>query len=240
VPTADPWTGCHHAFAGRQLPLPQPEPAVRGKKPTAPLASAKRNQSRRGPSLRTIADLEAAPTKCANCGGSIAAVGLFCSELCRDEASWVRYARACRLDGRIRRPDVAQAIRIKLAHILAGGYDRRARRLSAPLRKRIFDRDRGSCRLCGRPGKEIDHIAGGSNDESNLQLLCWLCHVKKTTASMVRISKESHPEAWEASRRLRSRAEAEEPVQFCDSPSWGEAWRGLLADRRRRAKKAEQ
>ncbi len=57
------------------------------------------------------------------------------------------------------------------------------------LRRLIIARDKGLCQVCRRKGlavegKEIDHITtkanGGSDDPSNLQLLCTPCHRRKT------------------------------------------------------------
>lgn len=54
-------------------------------------------------------------------------------------------------------------------------------------RLRILERDASTCRACGATGAEalleIDHIIarinGGSNDDSNLQVLCRPCNRKK-------------------------------------------------------------
>ena len=54
------------------------------------------------------------------------------------------------------------------------------------LRRRVLDRDRWRCRLCGGVGRlEVDHrvpeYAGGSLwDPANLQALCRGCHIAKT------------------------------------------------------------
>lgn len=52
------------------------------------------------------------------------------------------------------------------------------------LRKSIMHRDCGICRICGRPGNEVDHIIpksrGGLDDPDNLQCLCIECHQAKT------------------------------------------------------------
>ena len=40
---------------------------------------------------------------------------MYCSKLCSREAGWDRYARVCRLDGRDQRPDIIEAMRIRLA-----------------------------------------------------------------------------------------------------------------------------
>lgn len=67
----------------------------------------------------------------------------------------------------------------------AAGYGRRAWRLA---RQAALVRDNYQCRSCGRVvmGKEahVDHItakaAGGSDELSNLQVLCVGCHSAKT------------------------------------------------------------
>src|SRR5687768_7004836 len=52
-------------------------------------------------------------------------------------------------------------------------------------REAIKRRDCGVCQSCGRLGTEVDHItplwAGGSDGESNKQLLCDACHEAKTS-----------------------------------------------------------
>jgi 5-methylcytosine-specific restriction endonuclease McrA len=56
-------------------------------------------------------------------------------------------------------------------------------------RNKIKARDNGLCQACKRngyirPGDEVDHIKplcmGGSDHESNKELLCKVCHLKKT------------------------------------------------------------
>jgi 5-methylcytosine-specific restriction protein A len=53
-------------------------------------------------------------------------------------------------------------------------------------RQRILSRDGFKCQCCGRIGAnhEVDHRTpleqGGSNDDSNLWLLCHDCHARKT------------------------------------------------------------
>lgn len=63
----------------------------------------------------------------------------------------------------------------------------------AAIRKRILIRDAYQCRHCSRvcgslKEAHIDHITpkrlSGSNDESNLQVLCASCHAKKTKGEM--------------------------------------------------------
>lgn len=73
--------------------------------------------------------------------------------------------------------------------------------------QRIRQRDGYLCRSCGtavRTG-EVDHIKpldqGGSNDDSNLQLLCDSCHVDKTNKDngykvKRRVGLDGIPDGW--------------------------------------------
>ena len=101
-------------------------------------------------------------------------------ELCSQTASTIRYWRRIVRDGRIHQPDVREAIRTRVAHLLAGGYQEAARRLSPTSRVQVWERDGGRCVLCGQPGAEIDHITDDSRELGNLQLLYAGCHRAKT------------------------------------------------------------
>ena len=175
------------------------------------------------------------PFPCVNCGSLMQGATLYCSELCSQEAEWVRYTRRSFRDGRARLLEVAYAIRVRRAHILAGGYPAHARRLPGCVRKAVFARDEGKCRACGQPGAEIDHISGDGDDLDNLQLLCAVCHRKKTLSSMIRISKESHPAAWQKAEELSRRVRVKRPLRLCDSEEWNEIWRDILTERKRQA-----
>lgn len=52
------------------------------------------------------------------------------------------------------------------------------------IREEIIARDKGVCALCGKPGKEVDHVKakvnGGEDKKQNLRVLCGACHRKKT------------------------------------------------------------
>ncbi len=57
--------------------------------------------------------------------------------------------------------------------------------IPSEVRAYVFQRDRHQCQSCGRQGTglQIDHIVplalGGSNDLSNLQVLCGTCNRRK-------------------------------------------------------------
>ena len=175
--------------------------------------------------------------ECVNCGVRFEGPkpALFCSELCREEADLVRYVRRCRADGRIFRSDVMEAIEIRQAHVLSGGYARLGRTLSEARREEVKLRDRGVCRICGKPGTEIDHVADSSEALDNLQLLCHDCHMEKTMSRLVRIMPDdpNYAEISAQGDRLRKRYRSKRPQRICDDhEKWPTVWRSLLSSRR--------
>ena len=111
---------------------------------------------------------------CLNCDGMLVATDnpkLFCSDKCQQEAAFVRYFRSCKRDGKLNQPDIQEALKIKMAHILGGGYKTSERRLPLSIRQKIYERDNRTCQKCGQPATDIDHISGSSDDLENLQML---------------------------------------------------------------------
>jgi 5-methylcytosine-specific restriction endonuclease McrA len=161
----------------------------------------------------------------------VPSASLFCSDLCKDEAKYVRYYREKIADGTAERPDIREALRIRLAHILAGGYDARGRATSDEIRQAVIARDAGRCRSCGGIGTEVDHIRGNSSELDNLQLLCADCHREKTIRSLQRISPEEQPELLAKAEALDDRATADAPLRFCDHSDWQTAWRSIKSAR---------
>lgn len=156
---------------------------------------------------------------------------LFCSSLCNDYAHLIRYWRRVSRDGRLEAdPTVDYAIKIQIAFLLAGGYDRKTRTIPPETRALVIERDR-VCVRCGRPGAEIDHIDGSSNDPGNLQLLCVDCHHAKTDANLVPASPDQS--ALIAAIYLE-RVVPDQPALLCDSDDWATVERTLRAERRAR------
>jgi 5-methylcytosine-specific restriction endonuclease McrA len=173
------------------------------------------------------------PDLCVNCDAALTDDnrGLYCSALCREKAKFVRYARGCTRDGRVNRdPDVAYALRIRMAIILGGGYPP-ARSLPPAVRATVIERDQSRCRLCGAPGEEIDHLDGSSPDLNNLRLLCKVCHRKVTEENLVPATAEEAAEA----QALWARVRAVRPRRLCDDEQrWPSGWRTLLPRRQER------
>jgi hypothetical protein len=157
---------------------------------------------------------------------------LFCSEVCRQRADTVRYARRVNRDGRIADPLVQEALRTKMAFAVTdGGYPRVVRELDAETRKAVITRDGRKCVVCGEPGTEIDHLVDSSAELTNLRLLCHGCHTKKTAENFRPIEAGSGAEViWSD---LMRRIDAAVPLRRCDNEaSWPSSWRTIAADRR--------
>jgi 5-methylcytosine-specific restriction endonuclease McrA len=154
---------------------------------------------------------------------------LFCSEQCKQTADLVRYWRRIIRDRRIHQPDVEDALRTRIAHVLAGGYRENARRLSKATRDEVWSRDDGLCRSCGKPGEEVDHIAGDSSELSNLQLLCGACHHAKTWVRM----RPATPDEQETIAKLyRERVLPDQPILLADDEiRWRNEWQRLKRER---------
>lgn len=148
-------------------------------------------------------------------------------------ASFVRYARRIVRDPiRSVDPDVKEAIQVRQAILIGGGYPERARHLTDEQRAAIIERDDGKCVRCGEPANQIDHIAGSSNDPSNLQLLCFRCHNAKTRQAFVPASPEQitwAKELWD------TRIFVDQPVRLCnDDQHWDSPCRKLKSERSER------
>lgn len=176
------------------------------------------------------------PFVCLNCDEEIVlptSAKLYCSVGCSQEAELIRYVRRTVKDGRIKQQDVVEATQIRLAHVMAGGYQKHERAIPPDVRTAVFDRDQGKCRVCGKPGTEIDHIEGSQRCFENLQLLCDRCHNEKTRASIVSVAPDEsgyeylsvkHAEFWR-------RAEAKHPVRICDDEeNWKKLFHKLMAE----------
>jgi 5-methylcytosine-specific restriction endonuclease McrA len=152
---------------------------------------------------------------------------LYCSEKCNQIAGTVRYGRKALKDGRWHSPDVQEAIRMRIAHILGGGYPEKARRVPPEMRAFIFTRDNHTCVLCGAPADTIDHINGSVNTPDNLRALCRSCNMARV--KMI----PATPEQTKQARAFLARIQAKEPLRICDDEEiWDSIWREIAAETR--------
>jgi hypothetical protein len=163
--------------------------------------------------------------RCANCDAAVSlASPLYCSELCSQTAKTIRYIRNKIADGRADDPDVWEAVEMKIASVLGGGYPAKARQVPDQLRRTTMERDNFTCRLCGATATEIDHIAGSSNDANNLRALCKPCNMRLAHAKFQPTDAAGTANAAEIWRRI----DAETPERLCDDGgSWSGLWRKL-------------
>ena len=187
--------------------------------------------------------MEFTPGTCVNCGSPRVTEKspLYCGEQCRQAAELVRYVRACRRDGRDRRPDIQEAIKMRLAMVLGGGYPERSRRVSDVVRAEVFQRACGKCENCGRkldldgttgdPDAlaTIQHVHGDSNDHSNLKAFCRRCNMADAQTRFVPVLPGSPEE--QLAEDLRTRWMSPEPMRVCDDEQhWSGVWRELARE----------
>ena len=196
-----------------------------------------------GPSLTEHRHFTAG--QCVNCEGPGVTVTspLYCSSQCRQAAELVRYVRSCRRDGRDLLPDVAEAIQMRTAMVLGGGYPERERRVPQEVRDTVFRRSGGFCEECGRrmdlggttgdpdATPTIQHVGGNSNDLSNLKAFCRRCNMADAQSRFIPVEQGSAEAALAV--ELRVRWSAPEPMRLCDDDRrWKNIWQGLANDAR--------
>jgi hypothetical protein len=206
------------------------------KRVTRKIARPRKAKPQDGPTTLAMEEFGGYPFRCYNCCVTFDDKKLFCSDLCQAEAHDVRYARRCIADGRYEDQTVRDgitikdSIRIKIAFILDGGYDKK-RQPSKRVRRLVEDRAGGRCEICGRPGEDVHHIDGSSNELANLQFLCKACHNPKILDKLTKLTEESDPGKWAKWEELRERMEAAEPLLLCDAEIWESIWAELMRKR---------
>ena len=172
---------------------------------------------------------------CVECGAAIILTNrakLYCSDVCHQTLKLIHYGRAVVADGRIGRdPTIAEAIQMRIAQILGGGYHEGLRRVPPALRAQIFERDGGMCVLCGAPASQIDHIAGDANTPENLRAACGACNLGMAQAHLVPAS----PKKAAVAEQLIQRIFAPAPLfPRDDEVAWPATYSRLVAARRAR------
>lgn len=182
---------------------------------------------------------------CANCGNTVSRPALYCADFCKQMADVVRYARGCIGDGRVKQPDIQEAIGTKLLMVTGGGYPARERSLNRAVRNAVFERDKGLCVLCGSPATQIDHIHGNSNDLVNLRAVCRSCNIGLAYGNARQISREDEPELFaqidELLSELALRIAAAVPLRACDDHAeWNGIQKKLMPSRKVRFREIEE
>ena len=180
------------------------------------------------------------PGLCCSCGSSKVTINspLYCSNVCKESASYVRYARSYRSDGRDQRPDIAEGIILRLAFVLQGIYPAREPVAPEQFRELVFKRAEGHCEKCGRPFDfdpltrnldsvpKVHHLDGGSNNDPNLKAWCGKC--KRDDAQSRFLPTEEGSSQNPYARELELRVLSEVPLRLCDDEKeWKLIWRRL-------------
>jgi hypothetical protein len=134
-------------------------------------------------------------------------------------------------DGRFESdPTIEEALRMRVAQILAGGYDEKARRVSPALWERIMERDGRRCVICGEPATQIHHIAGSDSAEGNLRATCATCNPRLAQAQLV----PAPPDKAAQADLIIDRMFSPTPVfERDDVTAWPARLSALLSERRR-------
>lgn len=175
---------------------------------------------------------------------------MYCREACSQTAQLVRYVRRCRADGRDQQPDVAEAIQVKMALVLGGGYPAAARTVPPQVRAAVYARSGGKCEHCGVDllfdysrgdpgpcGATIQHTNSSSNELDDLAAWCRQCNTGDAKAKFVPATGAS----LDLARQIEARWMSEHPLQFCDDErNWAGQWRKLAAGAERRFPEAAE
>ncbi len=160
-------------------------------------------------------------------------------------AELIRYVRRARTDGRDQRPDVQEAIRTRLAFVLASGYPEYDRRVPDTIRAEVFQRAGGRCEECGcvldfdrstgdpDAVATIQHVAGNSNDPAHLKAFCRRCNIGDAQSRFVPVQPGSPQAAILVEFRLR--CDSPTPQRICDDE---ERWPTLWGSMKREALEA--
>jgi len=167
---------------------------------------------------------------CVNCDGPIPwerRIKVYCTTFCREQVKHIRWMRSTIYRGVWDDPEVAEARKIRIAHLNSGGYMSLGRRIPIESRHAVRDKFQDICAQCGEDAidGEIDHISGSSNSLENLQLLCSKCHREKTLANIRPIPPDD-PRIGEIEilhEELHERAFSFQAKKICDNHiSWSE------------------
>ena len=183
--------------------------------------------------------------QCANCAGAKVTIRspLYCSVVCKESASFVRYARSYHADGSDQRPEVAEGILVRLAFVLQGIDPAREPEVPELFRMIVLREAQGHCEKCGEPFDfdpltahfdrmpKVHHLDGGSNDTSNLRAWCAGC--KRGDAELRFRPVEEGSSQNPYSRELEERVLSEVPMLLCDDEmQWKLIWRQLSKEAR--------
>ena len=126
----------------------------------------------------------------------------------------VRLNRSCVMHDWCRNIHVNKPLSMKFDQLpIVPAAKRCAKRISKPLRRKLWERDNRSCLLCSKSlpieNIEIDHICprvlGGKTRSSNLRVLCTPCHTAITQTLNHQLNQKRSKEYSHKMRKKRKR-----------------------------------
>jgi hypothetical protein len=191
-----------------------------------------------GKELEDMTDLqENSPIEensCVNCEKSHTNRSVFCGDECKHIAECIRLFRKwCTNSQKQTDPYYPEVFLIRLAKLASARVNSeqietlyQSNRIPDHIRKQVWERDKGICVECGKPGKEIDHIIGPSFDINNLRLTC---HMHNMDKALDRIRPAGNFEQIIIAALMvdiKNRVDSEMPIRICDNEQmWAKVWR---------------
>lgn len=158
---------------------------------------------------------------------------LFCSLACSDVAICVRlFRKKIASETLWDHPTLAGAGQSISFWVSSGvPYSALGRRVPRVVKLAVYERDGGTCQLCGKAATQIDHINGSSPDPANLRAVCSECNRQEALAAWRPVSDPSA--AQERASRLAEYIASPLPLTAAfDHSTWNDGWRTHQAARR--------
>jgi len=169
------------------------------------------------------------PFRCPNCDTETTSLASpYCSEKCKDEASFVRQLRAALANGLILTTEKQNVFGERLWWLLEGGLPLRESRIPEAAKRQVAKRCGSKCETCGEPMTAVENIGSGCNRPLHLRAVCPSC--SQTKEFMDPGFSTSH-QVVEVLNQLAERVFAPHALRACDDPeSWD--WRAVIRARR--------
>jgi len=179
--------------------------------------------------------------ECVNCNKKIDNAALYCGDYCQQLAGIIRYIRKAIVEDRIKKKDIQEGIGITLLMLSGGGYPRKQRTLAKGVRQTILKRDAHTCKECGKPADQVDHISGNSDKPSNLRALCADCNRRKAFDNARVATPEEATQIEKMYSEMALRIATPKPLHLCDDyENWKKFQGAIMGSRKRRIRELEE
>ncbi len=162
---------------------------------------------------------------CPNCGTPSESLSSpYCSEICRDQAAFVRQFRNAIATDSILTSEKQTVFGERLWWLLGGGLPIREARIPESAKRQVIKRCASKCEFCAAPMVTIENFGSGCNRPLHLRAVCANCSKTKPFGDP---AFSQSPLLKDLSQRIN----APTALRSCDDPqNWD--WRAFLAERR--------